>query len=55
MKGHSEEVYAVACVMMGKTPMAVSGGYDGSVRLWNLKTRTGKVLAGTATPSTPSR
>ena len=38
MTGHDGEVYAVACTNVDGRPVAVTGGDDGTVRLWDLAT-----------------
>ncbi|MBX7554442.1 WD40 repeat domain-containing protein [Streptomyces sp. tea 10] len=38
LTGHSGWVSAVACTEIGQIPVAVTGGKDGSVRVWDLRT-----------------
>lgn len=45
MTGHVGGVWAVACGRLDGVPVAVTGGADGMVRMWNV--RTGEVV-GTA-------
>lgn len=47
LAGHTDSVTAVACTVVGDMPVAVTGGMDGSVRLWNLTAGTpvGEALA----------
>jgi WD40 repeat protein len=41
--GHQDQVNAVACTEVEGNPVALSGGFDNSVRMWDL--RTGSTLA----------
>jgi WD40 repeat protein len=38
-------VTAVACTVLNGAPVAVTGGVDGTVRVWDLMTGDGNVLA----------
>ncbi|MGW7542589.1 hypothetical protein ACWGKQ_15970 [Streptomyces sp. NPDC054770] len=40
MTGHTFEVLAVACTVLDGSPVAVTGGADGTVRVWDLRTST---------------
>ncbi|MFT4137294.1 MAG: hypothetical protein QM641_12380, partial [Microbacterium sp.] len=40
LTGHRGRVCAVACTSLGDLPIAVTGGYDGTVRIWDLSTGT---------------
>ncbi|MFE3450395.1 hypothetical protein ACFXJ8_15825 [Nonomuraea sp. NPDC059194] len=38
LKGHADDIRAVAADATGGVPIAVSGGSDGTMRLWSLAT-----------------
>ena len=40
LTGHTGGVAAVACTTLDGRPVAVTGGVDGTVRIWDLRTRT---------------
>ncbi|WP_414507379.1 caspase family protein [Streptomyces sp. NEAU-L66] len=48
LTGHEDRVRAVACTSLGSRTVAVTGGDDGTVRVWNLATGTpvGRPLTG---------
>ncbi|MFI6085755.1 hypothetical protein ACIBBB_33250 [Streptomyces sp. NPDC051217] len=48
--GHRGAVRAVAAVTIGGHPHAVTGGEDGTVRLWDLETGTGVTITGHSGP-----
>ena len=36
LTGHDDSVRAVACTQLDGTPIAVTGGHDRTMRIWNL-------------------
>ncbi|SOE14186.1 WD-40 repeat-containing protein [Streptomyces sp. 2323.1] len=48
LTGHEDRVRAVACTSLGSRPVAVTGGDDGTVRVWDLAagTAVGQPLTG---------
>src|SRR3954470_19887861 len=44
LTGHDGWVYAVACTVLDGSPVAVTGGSDGTVRLWDLAGGTQRAM-----------
>ncbi len=44
LTGHTDDVYAVACAVVDGVPLAVTGGRDATVRVWDLRTQTQTAL-----------